>query len=102
MALDAILPIHPGQATNTASFSSNTQAPGRAGPFDQHLVGELKDVDQQIKAADSSLRALAVGDDIPVHEVMLNIQRAKLSMEYVVEVRNRVLEAYQELMRMQI
>lgn len=42
------------------------------------------------------------GDDVEVHEVMLATEEAKLSLQMAVQVRNKLVEAYQELNRMQL
>ena len=59
-------------------------------------------VDQSLKVADTQLRALAAGEDIAVHELMISMERARMDLTLMVEVRNRVIEAYQELTRMQL
>jgi flagellar hook-basal body complex protein FliE len=43
-----------------------------------------------------------VGEQGNLHEVMIALEKAKLSFELILAVRNKSLEAYQELMRMQI
>lgn len=53
------------------------------------------------KASDL-LAAYAVGENIAPHELVMAMEQAKLSMQLAVEVRNRVVDAYQELTRLQI
>ena len=62
----------------------------------------LGSVDQSLKAANAQLRQLAAGKDVPMHEVMIAMERARLDLMLVTEVRNRLVEAYQELTRMQL
>ena len=45
---------------------------------------------------------LLAGKDIPLHQVMITMQEAGVAFQLMVEVRNKLLEGYQELMRMQI
>jgi flagellar hook-basal body complex protein FliE len=67
------------------------------------LVGEPLDaLNTALQQADASTTAFALGDDVPVHEVMIHLEEARLAMQLAVEVRNRAVEAYQELMRMQL
>lgn len=67
------------------------------------LVGDgLSRADGSLKAADTQLRRLAAGEDVPLHDVMISMERARLDLMLVVEVRNRLVEAYQELSRMQL
>lgn len=42
------------------------------------------------------------GEDVDIHEVMFAGQEAKLSLQFAVEVRNKIIEAYQEINRMQL
>jgi len=67
------------------------------------LAGEgLARADGSLKAADAQLQRLAAGEDIPLHDLMISMERARLDLMLVVEVRNRLVEAYQELSRMQL
>jgi flagellar hook-basal body complex protein FliE len=42
------------------------------------------------------------GQNIPLHQAMLSVEEASVSFQLMVEVRNKLLDSYQELMRMQI
>jgi flagellar hook-basal body complex protein FliE len=70
------------------------------------FVGILKDavnnVNQQQLQATAKQDAFLRGDDIPLTEVMVAMQQARVSFEAVKQVRNRLLEAYQEVSRMQV
>jgi flagellar hook-basal body complex protein FliE len=48
------------------------------------------------------VRQLAVGENTNLHQVMISLEKAHLSLELVVQVRNKVLEAYQNMMQMQV
>jgi flagellar hook-basal body complex protein FliE len=53
----------------------------------------------------SSIKAtekLARGENIDLHEVMITAQKASITLQTTVEVRNKIVEAYQEVMRMQV
>jgi len=47
------------------------------------------------------MRALAAGRPVELHEVMIGLERARMSVQVFVQVRNRLVEAWQDLMRMQ-
>ena len=67
------------------------------------MIGDgLNRVDESLRAADGKIRGLAAGEDIPLHDVMITMERARMDLMLVVEVRNRLVEAYQELTRMQL
>lgn len=63
---------------------------------------EIAEVDQHIKIADQSLQKLALGETDNLHQVMLAISKAKAEFELTVEIRNRLVESAQEVMRMSI
>ena len=52
--------------------------------------------------ADASSLALAKGDPIDIHEVMLNTEQASLGFSMALQVRNKLIDAYQEVMRMSV
>ena len=69
-------------------------APPAPGAFAEALLN--------IRAGEEATRHLALGDAGALHTSMLALEKAKLSMEMLVGVRNRLMSAWQELMREQI
>ena len=90
------------EAINADIFSSNKTEAQTGVDFSKWLSEQLNELDTQIKTAETGLQHLATGEANNIHQVMLDLGKAKMSMELVVEVRNRMLEGYQEIMRMQI
>jgi flagellar hook-basal body complex protein FliE len=79
---------------------------GGAGPtgggfFDQ-LQKSMEAVNVDQLAADSSIKDLVAGKSKNIHETMLAIQKADLSLKTMMQVRNKILEAYKEIIRMQV
>ncbi|MBN7836282.1 flagellar hook-basal body complex protein FliE [Stenotrophomonas maltophilia] len=70
--------------------------------FSTVLGQGLSHLDGRLQAADTATQALASGQDVPVHEVMIAMEQARMELTFAVEVRNRLLESYQELARMQL
>jgi flagellar hook-basal body complex protein FliE len=70
--------------------------------FATTLERELGALNQKVETAGQSLTDLASGESGNLHRVMLDLEQAKLSFQLAVQVRNKLLESYQELMRMQI
>ncbi|HBK46558.1 MAG TPA: flagellar hook-basal body complex protein FliE [Xanthomonadaceae bacterium] len=67
------------------------------------VVGQgVQGVDGTLKNADQLVRALAAGQDVATHDVMISLEEARMQLMLLSEVRNRVVEAYQELSRMQL
>ena len=72
------------------------------GSFENTLGQVISGVGQKQAAADSAVNGLLAGQSVPLHEAMISMEEASISFQLMVEVRNKLLESYQELMRMQI
>jgi flagellar hook-basal body complex protein FliE len=73
-----------------------------AGDFGSVLMQQMANLNQlQLTAADQS-RALATGQATDVSAVVSSVEQAALAMQLAVQVRNKAVDAYQEIMRMQI
>uniref|UniRef100_A0A7V4JPT2 Flagellar hook-basal body complex protein FliE n=1 Tax=Thermodesulfobacterium geofontis TaxID=1295609 RepID=A0A7V4JPT2_9BACT len=70
--------------------------------FKNFFLEKIKEVDNSQKEAQKMLEALAKGEDIDFSEVALAISKADLNFKLLLRIRNKILEAYQEIMRMQI
>ena len=57
--------------------------------------------DSQVKA-NNDIEALIKGDDITMHEVMLSTQEAQISMQLMLEMRNKLYDAHKELSSVQL
>ncbi|MDD2620857.1 MAG: flagellar hook-basal body complex protein FliE [Syntrophomonadaceae bacterium] len=67
-----------------------------------YLKDALQDVnDLQVEAA-ANAEKLALGDQTYLHNTMLAYEKANLALQLTVEVRNKIVEAYQDLMRIQM
>ena len=62
----------------------------------------VADVNQQHSLADQNLGELMTGKTDDIHSVVLNAARADLSFRLMVEIRNKLIDAYQDVMRMQV
>jgi flagellar hook-basal body complex protein FliE len=68
-----------------------------------HLVAQgLSSVDHSLVAAQGQLQSLALGNPVNLHQVMIGLEESRLSFQLMMQVRNRLLEAYQDVMRMQV
>jgi flagellar hook-basal body complex protein FliE len=70
--------------------------------FGTLLGSAVQHLNESLQSADRTLRGLAAGEDIPVHQAMLTLEQARLELQFAVEVRNRLLEAYQQITQMQV
>lgn len=65
----------------------------------QDAVGRLNETQAQ---ADESVQALLTGRTTNIHETMIALQKADVSFQVMLQVRNKVVSAYEEIMRMQL
>jgi flagellar hook-basal body complex protein FliE len=94
----AAAPIGVTDAAPAMGAASTNPSGNFAGWFD-HQVGELN---TQLVHAEQGVQQLAAGDAASLHDVMIRMEEAKLSFQLAVQVRSRILDAYQEVMRMQV
>jgi flagellar hook-basal body complex protein FliE len=67
------------------------------------LLGQLvQDVTAKQSASSQAVGQLMTEKNIPLHQAMIAMEEAYVSFQLMVEVRNKLLESYQELMRMQV
>jgi flagellar hook-basal body complex protein FliE len=71
----------------------------RTGTFGENLQKAIAEIETKTKEADSAALRYASGESIPIHTVIIAAEQARLSIALAAEVRNKVLEAYQELSR---
>ena len=95
-AIDPALLVSP--AVTAASVSGSETA----GSFSAWLEQQVRTTNTDIVSADDAVRQLAVGEPVNLHQVMVQLERARLQLELVVQVRNKLLDAYQDLLKMQI
>lgn len=75
---------------------------GDSQSFSEVLSDAINGVDETMKNSDTKAQEFISGESNNVHDVMISMQRAQLSFDMMVEVRNKVVETYQEVSRMQI
>jgi flagellar hook-basal body complex protein FliE len=77
-------------------------APDAAKGFGEMLMESIQKTNEAQVQADQSIKELAAGRTKNIHETMLNIEKADTSLKLLMQVRNKVLDAYKEIMRMQV
>lgn len=89
------------------TLSVRNLLPGAAQPagtasFTQILMDGIASVNERVANADAMVRAFAVDDSVPLHQVTFALEEARLSMELMMQVRARLVESYQRMMEMQL
>ncbi len=98
MSIEAIGAI--GAPFSLPALATTTAQPA-PGVFDS-MVDAVDGLNRQMRDNDQAVQALALGDTGELHKVMMNLEKTRLTFELALQVRNKALEAYQELMRMQV
>ena len=92
----AITPVLPPQAVRDASGSSRT------GTFREALASAVRTVEGAGSDAAASVSHFLTGDGGELHTAALATERAELAFDLFLQARNKVVSAYQEIMRMQL
>ncbi len=84
-----MLPTQPSASTGPASFG-------------EMLNGSLERVSQLQKEADASINDLATGKQTDIHQTMIAVEKADVSFELLMQIRNKLIAAYDRIMRMPV
>jgi flagellar hook-basal body complex protein FliE len=103
-ALDADTITQGVGAATAASPAAGTAAAGAsdAGSFSNVLANAVQEVNSTMTAADVAKQKLMTGETGNVHQAMIAVQESSVAFSLMVEVRNKLVDSYQELMRMQV
>ena len=94
-----VSPLAPAETTQPSPLAP---AQPSSGDFATMLGKMVSDVNAQQNISAQSVAALQGGQNVPLHQAVIAMEEANVSFQLMVEVRNRMLEAYQEIMRMQV
>jgi len=94
------LPIVPVSSVPSSVPASPAAKPA-AGGFAESLGQLVESADQTSKEANSKVASMLTGQG-DVHDAMIALQRAELSLQLTIQVRNKVVQAYQEIMKMPV
>jgi flagellar hook-basal body complex protein FliE len=73
-----------------------------SGGFGETIKSALSGVNDLQVDADKLAQKLAVGDPVEIHQAMIAMQKASTALQFTIQVRNKIIDAYQEVMRMQV
>jgi flagellar hook-basal body complex protein FliE len=97
------IPITPIQAPAAVPrIAPLNPSSGSAGAFRSVLSDAINRVEQFQKNSDTAIGKFLSGEDEEVHKVALATQQAEIAFDLFLQVRNKVISAYQEVMRMQM
>lgn len=70
--------------------------------FGSYLKTAIEDVNTKQYESDVMTQKLVMGENVELHDVMITAQKASIALNATMEVRNKVIEAYQEIIRMPV
>lgn len=98
--ISPITPVSGSAGSIPLPFLGSAQANGAG--FASLLENGLADVEARVAKADRLVEAYARGDTIPVHQVTLALEQARVAVEIATQVRSRLVEVYRDFMSMQL
>lgn len=102
MSVEAIAFLPPVGGADAARPPILSMVPPPAPGFGDMLANGLESLNRQLVSSQADLQSLAAGDAQNLHQVMIRLEETRLAFQLAVQVRNRLLEAYQDVMRMQV
>lgn len=99
-----------GKTTNETRNDFNNVAkpfaPGQTDPANKSFADTLKDAVGQVntlqKESDKQGQALATGQTTDIPQVMMAAEKADIALRMMVQVRNKIIQAYEDVMKMQV
>lgn len=90
----------PTQQLNVNSNINNGSPKGEGISFSEFLNNAVSDVNKLQLESEQLNDAFAMGMNDNLHQVMIAAEKADIALQFTVQIRNKILEAYQEIMRM--
>ena len=97
---DLMPPISKTPASDTPGESNKVEKNGSS--FGNVLKDKIGEINKLQLDADDAIAKVELSDSGSIHEAMIAMEKANISFRTMLQVRNKVLEAYQEVMRMQV
>lgn len=99
MRIDA---VNPAIKSLAQQATKNLATESGSDDFGQMLMDVIKEVNSAQSESAAMKDAFMTGQNVELHELMISMERAGLAMELTLQVRNKLLDAYQEISRMQV
>ena len=98
----AIQSIGTNSILNNLNISNTTEQKTNGTSFSNVLSDAISKVNDSEVNANNKIESLIKGENVEMHEVMLAMQESVLSLQALIEVRNKTVEAYQEISKLQL
>lgn len=90
------------RSMSSRAQSSESESKTNDSSFYTLLQDGMREINTTIKASEQASVDMASGKSVNLHETMLAVTKAELAFNLAVQMRNKMVEAYQEVMRMQV
>lgn len=98
----SISPINKENTATNKEFISSIEGQEQGSSFKNTLSGFINEINDLQTKANESIENFATGKVENVHEVMIAMTKAEVSFKFMMEARNKLVETYKEVMRMQM
>ncbi len=93
---------NPAQSPVGTAISRKPDLPSNSGSFGKLLTDSIQQVNRLQVEADSSINDLATGKQTDIQRTMIAMEKASITFELLMQIRNKVISAYDRIMRMPI
>lgn len=100
--ISAISGVNNIATSNNLLKTSNAESIKKESSFSDVIKSAIDKVNDMQVDSNNKVKSLIKGGDVSMHDVMISAQEAQMSMQLMIEVRNKVYEAYQDLNRVQL
>lgn len=102
MIINNFVPSEKIFGNDNFNINNNENNKTSSSSFQNVLKDSLDKLNEKQVQADEVTNDFVAGNDVDVHEMLLDMEEAKISMQLAIQIRNKVVEAVQELTRMQL
>jgi flagellar hook-basal body complex protein FliE len=102
MSVEILLAIAPHDEVAPPFPLATAPASNTGTSFPDRVFAGIEALNRQLLATQGDLQRLAVGEAPNLHEVVIRLEESRTALQLMLQVRSRVLEAYQDVMRMQV
>jgi flagellar hook-basal body complex protein FliE len=100
--IEAISAVNAAAVPEMTALQRPVASQGQTVSFAELFFDGVDHVSQKVNATDALVKSFVLDDTIPPHQVMFALEQSHLSLQLMLQVRNRLVEGYQEIMRTQL
>lgn len=102
MAINTVNGLNLVTSLSNTGNSNINKTKSIEGSFADYLKGALNKVSDLEKESDALTEAFAAGTTDNIHQVLIAAEKAEVALQFTMQIRNKILDAYKEIMNMQI